>query len=288
MYDIIFNPVSAKGKSRAALNVVEGVLHSKSIPYTVHETQYQGHAKELAAALSAQPVNLIVMGGDGTFSEVLNGIENFQNVVLGLIPCGTGNDFVRATTIPSDVQGALDIILRGDKGYVDFIQLGDRRALNCAGAGMDVDTLVRYETIKFFKGKLRYYAALIDVLLHTKFHKLRLTVDGVTQEKSVFLITAANGTCIGGGMPISPNSDPFDGKFDIVVVNEIKKRKILPLLIKFLNGGKHINAPCTEVYRTDHAVIEILDDGKTEVDGEVFDGKVLDCRIVTDTLTIFR
>ena len=216
MYDIIFNPVSAKGKSRAALNIVEGVLQSKSIPYTVHETQYQGHAKELAAALSAQPVNLIVMGGDGTFNEVLNGIENFQNVVLGLIPCGTGNDFVRATTIPSDVQGALDIILRGDKGYVDFIQLGDRRALNCAGAGMDVDTLVRYETIKFFKGKLRYYAALIDVLLHTKFHKLRLTVDGVTQEKSVFLITAANGTCIGGGMPISPNSDPFDGKFDIV------------------------------------------------------------------------
>ena len=57
MYDIIFNPVSAKGKSRAALNIVEGVLQSKSIPYTVHETQYQGHAKELAAAqVAGQPL----------------------------------------------------------------------------------------------------------------------------------------------------------------------------------------------------------------------------------------
>jgi len=287
MLDIIFNPISNTGKSKKAYDYVIKTLDAKGIEYKTHPTQKSNHATEIVRELNKQPkTDLIVLGGDGTFNEVLNGIDNFETITLGFIPCGTGNDYVKAAGIPMDFSKSLDIILNNYSDYTDFIQLDDRRSLNCAGAGMDADVLVRFNTMKFWKGKIKYYMSLLDVLLHLKFHKVEITLDGKTEEKSVFLISVANGTCIGGGMPISPNSIINDGKFDVVIVNEIKPGKVLPLLLKFLKG-KHINEPCTETYRTDEVIIKILDDGKPQVDGEVFDNKVLNCKLITKTLKIF-
>jgi YegS/Rv2252/BmrU family lipid kinase len=288
MFYIIANPCAGKGKADDAIKTVETLLTGKQIPYEVHKTNYPGHAIELAKEINKiSDAHLIVMGGDGTFNEVLNGIEDFSTITIGFIPCGTGNDFIKATNIPRDISKALDIILNGEIVYTDFIQLGNKRALNCAGAGMDVDVLVRYENMKWFKGKVKYYASLIDVLLHLRFHKMKVTIDGEIMDKSVFMIAVANGTCIGGGMPVSPESITDDGLFNIVIINEIKPRKVLGLLIKFLKG-KHLNEPCTETYLAKKVKIELLDGGKTQVDGEVYDNKILDCKIVHDTLRTYK
>ncbi len=288
MFDILINPISGKGKSIIALKTVEEILNKNEIPYTVHKTEYPLHATEIVRDLNkTDSTNLIVMGGDGTFNEALNGIDNFQTITVGFIPCGTGNDYVKATNIPKDTTKALELILKKEVGYTDFLQLDNKRALNCAGAGMDVDVLVRYNTMKAFKGKLKYYAALIDTLLHLRFHKMKITVDGVDSYKTVFFAVVANGKYIGGGMPVSPLSDINDGLFDVVIVNEIKRRKILGTLIKFL-GGKHIALPCTETFRGKEIIITLLDEGKTQVDGEVFDNKILNCKIVHDTLKTYK
>lgn len=287
MFDIIYNPNSAKGNGEKAFKQIAAELDKRGISYVAHPTTYASHAIDLARELSLIPgTKLLVMGGDGTFSEVLNGIENFENVTIGFIPCGTGNDFARALKIPQKPLEALKKILDGKEQYTDYIQLDNKRCINCCGAGLDVDTLNRYATMKAFKGKMKYYAALFDVLLHYKFHRLRLTVDGKTIEKNVFIICMANGQYIGGGMPIAPHSDPFDGKLDVVVINEMKKRKILGVLLKFLRG-KHIGLPCTETYRADSAKIEILDQGMIQIDGEVFDARALNGKIVSGKLKIF-
>lgn len=290
MFDILVNPCAGNGKSLEALAVVEKTLKANNVEYVVHKTDKAGAATEIAAELNEKPnTKLIILGGDGTFNEVLNGISNFDTITLGLISCGTGNDFIRAAGIPADPQKAIDLILDGTVKKTDYIQLADgKRALNCAGAGMDVDVLVRYAEMKRFKGKLKYYAALLDTLIHLKFHKVNITVNGETEEKSVFLITVANGTCIGGGMPISPNSLVDDGYLTVVYVNEIKKSKVLPLLLKFLGGGKHINEPCTVQKNVKSIRVEILDEGSTEVDGEVSEKKVLDCRVVEGGVKIYR
>ena len=177
--------------------------------------------------------------------------------------------------------------MNGKIGYTDFIDMNGKRCLNVAGGGMDTDVLVKYAEMKCFKGKAKYYASLISVLLHLKFHKVRVSIDGgAPAEKSVFLISIANGIYIGGGMPISPSSVLNDGKLNVVIVNEIKPRKVLGLLLKFLKG-KHVNEPCTEEYLCDSAKIEILDEGKVQADGEVMEEKVLDCRIVHNTLRTY-
>jgi YegS/Rv2252/BmrU family lipid kinase len=289
MYDIIANLSSGKDKGKSALKTIETILTGEQIPYEVHKTHYAKHATDIVRELNKRPeTHLIVLGGDGTFNEAINGVSNFETIDMGFIPCGTGNDYVKAMNIPMDIKKALDIILKGEIGYTDFLQIGDKRCLNCAGAGMDVDVLERCQSMKAFRGKLKYYASLLDVLLHLRFHKLKVTIDGKTEEKNVFMIAVANGTCIGGGMRISPESDVNDGKLNLVIVNELKRSKVLGLLLKFLKGGKHINEPCTESYFLDEVKIELLDDGKTQIDGEVYDNKVMDCKIVHNILRTYK
>ena len=108
-----------------------------------------------------------------------------------------------------------------------------------------------------------------------------------TMEKTVFMIGVGNGSCIGGGMPICANAVVDDGLLDVVLVNEIKKRQIPGMLLKFLKG-KHIGQPCTEEYRAKEVCIESLDGGKIETDGEIVDEQKLNCKVVHNVLKVFR
>lgn len=291
MYDIIINPVAGKGKSLKILKKAEKLLKEKDADYTLHYTEYKNNATEIVKELNKKDnTNLLVFGGDGTFNEVLNGIENFDTMTVGFIPCGTGNDFVRATSISSNINENIETILSNNTKYIDYIQLDTVRALNIAGTGMDVDTLIAYSKIKFFKGKTKYYIALLKTLLNLKFHKLELTIDGETSIHEVFMIGIGNGSHIGGGMPICPESKPDDGLLDIVLINKIKPSKVFPLLLKFLKG-KHINEPCTESYRAKEVSLNLLPEeneiAKTQVDGEVFDSESLNCELISNKLKIF-
>ncbi len=288
MYHIVVNPQGGKGKSVKALKRVKKILDKNKIEYLVHNTEYAGHATEIVRQLSRTPnTNILVMGGDGSFNEIINGIECFENVTLGLIPCGTGNDFVRSSGHPTKVSKALEIILRGNTDYVDYIQLDDRRCLNVVGAGMDVDVLLKYDSMKG-KSKLKYYFALFYTLAHAKFHKLRLTIDdGEPMERSVFMIGIGNGRCIGGGMPICPHATVNDGKMAVCVINEIKKRKILGAVLGFLKGT-HIKKPYTEVFEGTKVQIDVLDDSQFEADGEIFGGEKINCKVVQNKLKVLK
>lgn len=289
MFHIIVNPQGGKGKSLKALEQVEQILKDKNVEYSVHKTERPGHATEIARELSQTPdTKIIMMGGDGSFNEILNGIENFDNVTLGIVPCGSGNDFVKKSGHPTDVAKAVEVILSGKEEYCDYIQLNDRRCLNVLGGGMDVDVLLNYATRKRGPAKLRYYMSLFHVLAHARFHHLRLTVDdGEPMERSVFMIGVGNGGIIGGGIPICPNADPYDGELSIVVVNEMKKSKILFELPGFLSA-KHVKKAYTEVFSGKKLRLEVLDDSKFEVDGEIFDSLDVHAELVHGKLKIFR
>lgn len=289
MFHIIVNPQGGKGKSLKALAKVEQILKSKNVEYSVHKTEYAGHATEITRELSKTPdTKIIMMGGDGSFNEILNGIENFDNVTLGIVPCGSGNDFIKKSGHPLDTEKALEVVLNGKEEYCDYIQLDDRRCLNVLGGGMDVDVLLNYATRKHGPAKVRYYMSLFHVLAHARFHHLRLTVDdGEPMERSVFMIGVGNGGIIGGGIPICPSADPYDGELSIVVVNEMKKSKILVELPGFLSA-KHVKKPYTEVFSGKKLRLEVLDDSKFEVDGEIFDGTDVHAELVHDKLRIFK
>lgn len=288
MYHIIVNPQGGKGKSLKALTKVCKILSDNDAEFCVHHTERKGHATEIARELSHEPdCKLLVMGGDGSFNEVLCGIENFENVTLGLIPCGTGNDFVRASGHPTNIKKAMEVVLRGETDYIDYIQLTNGRCLNVLGAGMDVDVLLKYESMKH-KRTLNYYMSLFYTLTHVRFHHMRVTIDGgEPMERNVFMIGIGNGQCIGGGMPVCPGAVIDDGKLQVVIINEIPKSKILGAVLKFLKG-KHVKLACTEVLEGKNVQIEILDDSRFEADGEIMSPMhTLEAQVVSNKLKIF-
>lgn len=288
MYHIIVNPQGGKGKSLKALTTVEEIFKNNNAQYVVHKTKYAGHATEIARELSKTPdTNIVVMGGDGSFHEVLCGIDNFDNVTLGLVACGSGNDFIKKSGHSTNVKEAVQTILNGKVGFVDYMELGKYRCLNVGGGGMDVDVLLKYANCKTLKGKAAYYYSLFYTLLHTRFHHLRITADGVTKDTSVFMIGVGNGGFIGGGIPICPNAIVDDGLLNVGYVSEMKKSKIIFRLFKFLKG-KHVGTDWGGEYTAKKVTIEALDDSRFELDGEIIEDTKLDIEVVHNKLKMFR
>ena len=288
MYHIIVNPQGGKGKSLKALTTVEEIFKNNNAQYVVHKTEYAGHATEIARELSKTPdTNIVVMGGDGSFHEVLCGINNFDNVTLGLVACGSGNDFIKKSGHSTNVKEAVQTILNGKVGFVDYMELGKYRCLNVGGGGMDVDVLLKYANCKTLKGKAAYYYSLFYTLLHTRFHHLRITADGVTKDTSVFMIGVGNGGFIGGGIPICPNAIVDDGLLNVGYVSEMKKSKIIFRLFKFLKG-KHVGTDWGGEYTAKKVTIEALDDSRFELDGEIIEDTKLDIEVVHNKLKMFR
>lgn len=280
--DIIANKCSGKGNGEKCLNAVTKYLDEHGIPYNVHITERVGHGKALAAELSARGSEVIVaLGGDGTFHEVLNGID-FEKSRLGFIPAGRGNDFANGTgAVSLDPVKAIENIVRGEPADLDYINIGDKRCLNVGGTGMDVDVLLK--TAKS-KNKLTYVASLLRCLLRFKPYHVEAEINGETKAYDCIMLGVCNGTQFGGGIKLSPLSKADDGKIDIIIMEKPKRVPTVLIMPKFVKG-KHMGKPYTH-----HIVCEsvkVTTSAPIELDGEIYYDLNFDAQIVKGGLKTF-
>ncbi len=289
MIKIIVNKHAGSGKAADALNTVEEILRSKNIGYVVFDTEETHDALPLAKEVCAQEDTdtVIVLGGDGTLHQVLNGFDNFEKINLGIIPCGTGNDFAAAANLPTDIAKSLDVILTGNAKHTDYFQMGDIRGINAIGTGIDVDVLVRYAKHKK-RTKSTYLKSLLSSLIHFKPYCIAKTVNGETTERSSLIVLAANGKYIGGGLNVAPDSVMDDGLIDIVVVDSMRKPALPFALVKLLKG-KILKLKQTTLERAKEVLIKLKDEsGPVQVDGEIYSGVPMDIKLVSGKLKVFR
>lgn len=289
--EIIINPIAGgkHGKKiKKALLAVIDRLHERKIKYTIHQTEKKGHAKELTAKLINEGAEVIVaLGGDGTLHEVINGFTSFENTALGLIPCGTGNDFATALGLPKDPVKALDLILDGEPKYTDFMQMPTVRGINIIGMGIDVDVLKKYENLKK-KNKLGYTKCLIKTLFNFDYTDFTVELDGqkIIDYRS-FIACIANGHVYGGGIPICPIANPTDNKLDFLAVKEIKRSKIINAFLK-LKKGKILTLPQSEHTPCQKIKITTKTPYTINVDGELYDNVPFEVQIVSNKLKMYR
>ena len=289
MYNIIANPWSGEGKKKK--------LHARAIAHfqklrqevRVVASERPGQIKEIAHSLTREGKgDVVVIGGDGTLHDALNGFTNFDKCALGLIPAGTGNDFAAAANIPSEPEAAVELIVKGAPRYTEFMQLPRGvRGLNVAGTGIDVEILRRCRASKWLRGKLQYLISLIISLIKFKNYDLTVRVNGREVRYKTLIACVGNGFRFGGGIRMCPQAVLGDNLLDFVAVDNVKKSRILPAFIKLMQG-RILEEKFSRFERCDH--IEIFSERPltVQVDGELYDDLPFVADVVRDTLRMYR
>lgn len=287
-YVVICNPSAGRGKTRKWLGQLEEYLVARGVDYRLKITNTKGEATRFASEFVGGDDVLVCMGGDGTLHEVLNGLKDPSAVRMGIIPCGTGNDFAKAIGLPlNSMESAMQLILEGEALATDYISLNGIRSLNVSGMGIDVEVLERCERAKIIKGRIQYYLSLIASLIRLKWKHFTVCTDGVLHEHTAMITAVCNGNYFGGGMMISPESSVDDGKLHVVVVNKMPRYKMPRALIGFLNG-KLLDLPFVDQYVCERA--DFITDSKPvlNADGELLRADRFECGIVKAGIRIFR
>ena len=270
MYHVIFNPVAGKKKATKNLRVVERILTERGISYKLHQSCDVHDAEHIARELTeAGETELIVLGGDGTLNEVLNGLADPSVCTIGLIPSGTGNDFAERRGIPLDAEKAMLRILDGEAEEVDYIDVSGTRCMNVAGLGVDVDVLERCQKGKL-KGKMKYLMSLIKSLFTFKGCRVKIVSEGKEETRNVLICAACNGSQFGGGIKICPCAKENDGQMDVVVVDCIGGVWKIVLAFIQLMKGKVIEYPLTTYFRCESVEFLPEKDCPIQLDGELY------------------
>ena len=285
MLNFIVNP-NAK-KIGTLLEQIAEKLNEKGIEFEFLTGETKEEMREIVARLSENPVKIIAVGGDGTLNDVLTGISHPENVELGLIPLGTGNDFAASAGIPEGIA-ALDLILEKEAVYTDFIDCGNGlRSMNIAGLGIDVDILERCYRMKRGGKKSKYFRSLLASITRYKGQKIEVTANGETYTVAAFIAAVCNGRQFGAGIPICAPAVIDDGKLDLVVIKCPKWWKYPVLLTKLMRGKILTESIASHVLCEEARIVQV-EGSMVQLDGELVESRVLQARVVSGKLKMFR
>jgi YegS/Rv2252/BmrU family lipid kinase len=298
----IINPTSKNGAGAKIPQLIEAVMGDISLkrPEITHRitlTDDARHAVEIAA--SAAEYDLVVAsGGDGVIHEVVNGlmsIEAERRPILGIIPVGTGNDFMRTVHMSPHPKTAIAQLLDARPVTIDVGRCNDEYYVETLSFGLDaaiaLDTVERRRRTGR-TGTIVFAEAGVDILLHhLESHLYRFTAytdkDEVkTESGEAFILAIQNGRTYGGGFAITPDADPSDGLFDVCVAGP--PLSPLPSLFIFLLAkfGQHTRFKQIHIFRMKKIEIHFEKPPPAQIDGELITGTDFTVDIIPQALRV--
>jgi len=298
---VVVNPNAGKGRGEKDWHRIAGLLEQQAIYNTPVFTVSKGHAIQLTRDYIMQGYrNVIVVGGDGTLNEVVNGVFtqhacHSTDITLAMITVGTGNDWGKMYSIPSDYEGAVRIIRERktrlqDAGLTEYYVGGrqeSRYFLNIAGLGFDAAVVKRTngQKEKGRSGKALYFVNLLNILMYYEPTRIAMEIDGRKLSGEVFTISIGIGRFSGGGMRQTPRAVPDDGLFDITLVNKIGKGELI-LSLKKLYDGTILEHPKIQGFTGKVIRIESNPPIHLEADGETLGHSPVQFRIIPRSINI--
>jgi len=277
---IIVNPVAGNGETAQKWHEIEKELNQQKFDFKVAFSEYKSHEGVLAqSAVEEGYTHIICVGGDGTLHNVVNGLmtcpKSIENVRLGIIPLGTGNDWIKTYNIEKDYQLAIQIIQQNNTIFQDigYLKLDNTKQEvyfnNLAGIGFDGHVVYKVNNYKKL-GFLAYLAGALVSLAGYKKARLKIEMNGTTiQTKSLLFLIGLCEYC-GGGMKLTKNVHPSDGLFDITSVEKITLFQLIRN-IQGLFSGKITNKKFVKSYKTEALKVTVLegDTAYIQADGEL-------------------
>ena len=287
-FAFIVNPAAGTGFALTTMQKLETELKAKNVAYRVYMTEEPGHATRIAEELAEDDeiTAVVSVGGDGTAGEVAAGLTGTSKP-MGIIPAGTGNDFIKSAGIPNDPDKALETLLQGKEQRIDTGTVNEQFFLNVCGTGFDVTVLDYAESEKEkHRGLTPYFLGLIKAIFHYKSVSLRLTADGETENGQYLICSVANGRYIGGGIPICPEADIGDGKLDLVMIRNVRRWQI-PFYLPGLMMSRDLKCRITR-HRKVSCVLFEGSDLRINIDGDIRSMSRAEFRIRPASLILIR
>lgn len=289
---LIYNPSSGREIIRRRLPDILELLETAGYETSCYATRGEDDATaEARRAVKSGFDLLIAAGGDGTIYEVVNGMAGkAARPALGIIPCGTSNDFARALGIPKSVSRACRIITSGKTRRIDVGKINDRHFINIAGGGTLTD--LSYEVpskLKTLIGQLAYYVKGLEKLPSVRPIHMRLeTRDRVVVDEDIMVFLIANSHSIGGFDRLAPKADLSDGKLDCIVVKKCNLPEFIRLATAAIRG-EHLKDPSVLYFQTDYfkATTTSKETVQLNLDGELGGQLPCECQVLPGHLEVF-
>jgi diacylglycerol kinase (ATP) len=299
---VIINPVSGGKYAPKLWNKMLPLLKAAQIQHEVVFTEYIDHAGQLTQnALHDGFTNIMVVGGDGTANDVINGIFNSgletTDITVAMIPAGTGNDWVRTIGAYKKLQDIPGTLLNGntflqDAGVVYYQrnqQTLKRYFINIAGLGFEGHVAKNlFENDGFLKGtKLQYQIAILKSLFVYKHTHLTLTIDDKTVQQTGLSIAAGICKYNGGGLKQLPDAINNDGLLDMTVIGSMSKIQMVLNLPK-LQSGAHVKVKTVNTFRGKTIKIDSQPPVYLDADGEYLGTTPVTIEIIPKAIQVLQ
>ena len=272
-YVFIVNPAAGKKKAGEFIPKIQKACKTKGVDYEVYQTSGVGDARNYTRTLgeSGEEVTVFGCGGDGTLFEVINGAVGFDNLTVGTLPLGSGNDFVRNFGKKKDFLD-VDAQLEGRSAKIDLIKCGEKFAISQCSMGLDAEVCAKqaaFKKLPFMSGEMAYTASLVFCFLTKASNVFEISIDdGEFETYDLLFSLCGNARYYGGGYKGIPLAICDDGLLDFVIV-----KKDMPVIkfLKLMNdykAGKHIEWDRTIYKRGRKMTVRSKKFSAVNVDGE--------------------
>ena len=288
-YVFYINPVAGKGEAQKGIvEAINSYFADKEENFKIHITTSENDTltSPRIEASTGDKIRMFACGGEGTVMAVLNSIAGFDNVELGVIPCGSANDFLKFI---ENREGFLNIEeqIKGEAVDMDLIKAGDKYCLNGCSVGMDA---VVARDMSIFKnwplvsGSLAYNLAIVKTFIGKLGITADISVDGEKpQRRDCLFVVIANAPYYGGGYKGAPDAVPYDNKLDFTLVDKISKLKILKFLGLY-KRGEHKSLDCCTLKNCESMEFSSEKPIPVNLDGEIIEATHMKFELVKNAV----
>ncbi|MBR6790151.1 MAG: diacylglycerol kinase family lipid kinase [Oscillospiraceae bacterium] len=286
----IINPVSGKGNALQLEPSLRAALERSGADWEIHRSEAPGEATAYVRQKAAEgPARFYACGGDGTLHEVIEGIKDFPDSAVGVIPAGTGNDFVKSF---GDREVFLDPVrqLNGTVHKIDLIRAGDHFSVNVINIGFDCEVVAWVDAHRnnpLCRGPLAYLLGVLNVLFRKLGTELEFSFNGKNIKGRYLLCTAANGQFYGGGFRPAPKAALDDGLMDFAIVKKVSRLRFLSLLPSYRTGSYIDRKDVRDILTVDRCselVITAHEGSNVCIDGEIYPFRELKLEMLPGTV----
>ena len=286
----IVNPIAGNGFAKTLVPEIEKKIAGNGIDGEIVFTERIGHATELSKSYYDKGYNYIIsVSGDGTFNEMARSLINKKDVVIGIIPAGTGNDFIQILGFPGRFgDKEWEIFFRKNIIAMDAGVVNEKIFLNGMGLGFDAEVAAENytETGEVKKGgAYKYILQIVKVLLFFREKRMKVLSNGDHQETDCFINTISIGRRFAGSFFLTPKAIANDGLLDVCSIKKLNLFQRFRLLLK-VPKGEHITDKKVNYFQTPALDIEFTEKVPFHVDGELNFAKNFNVKILPEAVNI--